>query len=182
MHERSPKSSAMDVLLYEREMLQHCAETVNGKQARFIQSLSDDAAEYYLGIEGFLLHFRNLLGFFINKGSQPTDMTISKTTSWANGMVVDQTITKGLTERAQKVNERHGLGPGDCYRKISWFLQHVTTHRHQRQELGTLKICSRISSHSWTNSFSISHRTPETTAAQGSVLFIALRDQWLCFL
>ena len=62
MHERSPKSSAMDVLLYEREMLQHCAETVNDKQARFTQSLSDqDRAEYYLGIEGFLLHFRNLL-------------------------------------------------------------------------------------------------------------------------
>ena len=83
MHERSPKSNAMDVLLYEREMLQHCAETVKGKQARFTQSLSDqDRAEYYLGIEGFLLHFRNLLGFFINKGSHPTDMTIGKTTSW----------------------------------------------------------------------------------------------------
>lgn len=47
MHERSPKSSAMDVLLYEREMLQHCAETVNSKQVRFTQSLSDqDRAEW----------------------------------------------------------------------------------------------------------------------------------------
>jgi|SRR5689334_3287806 len=132
MHERSPKNSAMDVLLYEREMLKHCAETVNEKQARFARSFSDeDKAEYYLGIEGFLLHFRNLLGFFINKGSQRTDMTLGKTTSWANGMVVDQTITKGLTERAQEVNKKHGLGSGDCYQKISWFLQHMTTHRHQ---------------------------------------------------
>jgi hypothetical protein len=132
MHERSPKNSAMDVLLYEREMLRHCAETVNAKQERFSESQSDqDRAEYYLGIEGFLLHYRNLLGFFINKGARPTDLTLGKTESWANGMAVDQTVTKALTERSQKINERHGLGRGDCYQKISWFLQHCTTHRHQ---------------------------------------------------
>jgi hypothetical protein len=120
MHERSPKSSAIDVLLYERDMLQHCATTVEAKQARFTSSLSDqDRAEYYLSIEGFLLHFRNLLGFFINKGPHPTDMTISKSESWANGITVNPTITQGLTDRAKKVNERHGLERGDCYQKIS---------------------------------------------------------------
>lgn len=72
MHERSPKDSAIDTLLYERDMLRHCAETIDTKKKRFELSRSEeDRAEYYLGIEGFLLHFRNLLGFLINKGDVP---------------------------------------------------------------------------------------------------------------
>ena len=136
MHERSPKNSAIDTLLYERDMLRHCAETIYAKRQRFQKNFSDEDAvcEYYLGIEGFLLHFRNLLGFFINKGSRSTDstdLTIARTTSWSNGRPVDERITEELTKRAGIVNQSHGLGKGDCYRKISWFLQHCTTHRHQ---------------------------------------------------
>jgi hypothetical protein len=133
MHERSPKSSAINTLLYERDMLRYCAETIDTKQKRFQQSKSDeDAAEYYLGIEGFLLHFRNLLGFFINKGPKSTDLTIDHPERWADGKPVDESVCRKLTKSAKKVNQDHGLDGGDCYQKISWFLQHCTVYRHRQ--------------------------------------------------
>jgi hypothetical protein len=114
-------------------MLRHCAETIDAKKKRFQQSKSDeDRAEYYLGIEGFLLHFRNLLGFFINKGPKPTDLTIGHPERWANGRPVDESVCRSLTEGAKKVNRDHGLDGGDCYQKISWFLQHCTVYRHRQ--------------------------------------------------
>ena len=65
MHERSPKSGAIDTLLTRSDMLRHCARTVDAKQARFEASQADeDEAEYYLGIEGFLLHMHNNTGLF----------------------------------------------------------------------------------------------------------------------
>ena len=133
MHERSPKNSAIDTLLYEREMLRHCADTIEAKRQRFQKNFSDEDAmcEYYLGIEGFLLHFRNLLGFFVNRGSQRSDLTIANASSWSNGRAGDQRITSKLTESAKKINQAHGLHNQDCYKKISIFLQHCTTHRHQ---------------------------------------------------
>jgi hypothetical protein len=131
MHERWPKSNAIDTLLYERDLLRHCAKTINAKKRKFVQSKSDeDAAEYYLGIEGFLLHFRNLLGFFTNRGRKQTDLTINRPERWAGKATVDQAICRDLTARARKVNQKHGLQGGDCYQKISWFLQHCTVHRH----------------------------------------------------
>jgi hypothetical protein len=131
MHERSPKSSAIDTLLYEGDMLRHCAKTVDAKRARFQASHADeDAAEYYLGIEGFLLHMRNILGFFINKGSKPTDLTIGRPERWGDAKTVDDCTCRNLSERAKRVNNEHGLNGHDCYQKISWFLQHCTTYRH----------------------------------------------------
>ena len=114
-------------------MLRHCAATIETKRRRFQKHSSDEDAvyEYYLGIEGFLLHFRNLLGFFINKGSRSTDLTIARPANWSNGRPVDEQITTELTKRAELVNQSHGQRKGDCYQKISWFLQHCTTHRHQ---------------------------------------------------
>ena len=134
MHERSPKNSAIDTLLYESDMLRHCASTIDSRRARYQQEMSESArAEYYLCIEGFLLHFRNLLGFFINKGHQKTDLIISRPERWAIGIYTDadEDLCVKLTRRAEEVNRRHGLNQSNCYQKISWFLQHCTTHRHQ---------------------------------------------------
>ena len=132
MHERSPKSSPMDTLLYEFEMLRHCADTVDAKKMRRDKS-EKDKAEYYLGIEGFLLHFRNVLGFLINKRMRPTDLTINRPDQWANRQV-DEGEHRDLTVRAKEIDSKHGLehgGDGTSYQKISWFLQHCTMYRHQ---------------------------------------------------
>lgn len=133
MYERSLKETGIDVLLYERDLLQHCAKTVEAKRTRAKESPSlENKAEYYLAIEGFLLHFRNLLGFFINKRMAPTDLTINRPKNWANGRKIDQTLCTKLTSKAASVNRKHGLSQAvDCYKKISWFLQHCTEHRYQ---------------------------------------------------
>ena len=135
MHQRSPKETAIDVILYERDLLRHCAKTVDSKRTRSEESPShENRAEYYLAIEGFLLHFRNLLGFFINKRMNSTDLTIDHSQQWADGRQVDETLCQKLTERAQKVNQEHGLSRDvDCYKKISWFLQHCIDHRYRLQ-------------------------------------------------
>jgi hypothetical protein len=45
---------------------------------------------------------------------------------------VDESFCQKLSERAQKVNEEHGISVDvDCYKKISWFLQHCTDYRYQ---------------------------------------------------
>jgi len=133
MHERSPKETAIDVILYERDLLRHCAKTVDAKKERAQQSpSSENQAEYYLAIEGFLLHFRNLLGFFINRGHQETDLTLNRSEKWAGGRSVDESFCRKLTERAEEVNVEHGISAKvDCYKKISWFLQHCTDYRYQ---------------------------------------------------
>jgi len=113
-------------------MLQHCANTIEAKKSRSEQSGKDeDRAEYYLGIEGFLLHFRNLLGFFINKRVADSDLTIDRPEQWAGELVSDSECRE-FTHRVEEINTAHGFKDGDCYRKISWFLQHCTTHRHQQ--------------------------------------------------
>jgi hypothetical protein len=142
MHERSPKETALDVIIYERDLLQHCANTVDVKMEKAQRSpTAENRAEYYLTIEGFLLHFRNLLGFFINKKiikkNVSTDLTLDQPEKWAEGRPVNQSLCKNLTERAKEVNETHGIHYSDvnkdCYGKISWFLQHCTDHRYKVQ-------------------------------------------------
>ena len=133
MHERSPKETAIDVILYERDLLRHCAKTVDAKRERAQQApSSENKAEYYLAIEGFLLHFRNLLGFFINKRMKRTDLTLNRSEQWAAGRSVDESFCRKLTQRAEEVNVEHGISSSvDCYKKISWFLQHCTDYRYQ---------------------------------------------------
>src|SRR5712692_7520036 len=98
MHERSPQETAIDVILYERDLLRHCAKTVDAKREQAQQSpSSENKAEYYLAIEGFLLHFRNLLGFFINRGHQKTDLTLLRSEKWAGGRSVDESFCRKLT-------------------------------------------------------------------------------------
>ena len=94
------------------------------------KTLSDeDKAEYFLTIEGFLLHFRNLLGFFINKGNQDSDLTIARSERWADGQTVDKKFCDELTERA-----KYAFSPTHlCYQKISWFLGHCTDYRYREQ-------------------------------------------------
>jgi hypothetical protein len=56
MHQRPPKETAIDVILYERDLLRYCANTVDSREARWKESPSDETqAEYYLTIECFLL-------------------------------------------------------------------------------------------------------------------------------
>jgi len=82
-----------------------------------------------LGIEGFLLHLRNLIGFFV-KEPRKTDLSIERPNQWAE-RPVELREHADLTERVQQINKAHGVRRRDCYTQISKFLQHCTTHRHE---------------------------------------------------
>jgi hypothetical protein len=63
---------------------------------------------------------------------KPTDLTLDRPEQWAEGRSVDESFCRRLTERAVEVNEHHGMPPDvNCYKKISWFLQHCTDYRYQ---------------------------------------------------
>ena len=134
MHQRSEKNSNLDTILYEIDMLRHCAQSVTQKKAE--EQISDFArAEYYLAIEGFLLHLRNLLAFFTNRKDEQTDLIINEPRLWA-GKDIDQTEYSGLSKLAREINHRYRAAADEqtstCYREISKFLQHCTTLRYER--------------------------------------------------
>jgi len=58
---RPPKQNHVETILYEIDMLDHCFGRLGeGRQGK--------GKDYYLCVEGFLLHYRNLIEFFGNHG------------------------------------------------------------------------------------------------------------------
>jgi len=89
-----------------------------------------DRSEYYLGIEGFLLHLRNLLAFLTNRRNESTDLGINAPDRWA-GREVEQREYSDLIKNAKEIDAKYGRNDSNCYDQISKFLQHCTTYRHQ---------------------------------------------------
>jgi hypothetical protein len=89
-------------------------------------------AEYYLAIEGFLLHLRNLLAFFMNHGVEPTDMGIHKPNLnlWGDGRKLHPQQYSDLMKRTREINRARGFKNRTLYVQISRFLQHCTTFRY----------------------------------------------------
>jgi len=131
MHERSEKNKPIDVVLYEIEMFRHCANTLQAKQQVAANS-QPEKAEYYLGIEGFLLHLRNLLAFFMNHCTEPTDLGIHKAdlNLWGDGRKANRKQYSGLMKAARAINRDRRTKNGNLYEQISRFLQHCTTFRY----------------------------------------------------
>jgi hypothetical protein len=133
LHKRSDKNSHLDTILYEIDMLRHCAKAVPTTKAR--SSESDHAqAEYNLAIEGFLIHLRNLLGFFTTLHSLPTDLALNRPEVWA-GRSVDSREYSDLIDVAKAFNDHYSETWNqkklDCYDLISKFLQHCTPARYE---------------------------------------------------
>jgi hypothetical protein len=136
MHERTTKKDHADTIMYEIDMLRHCASTLPAKKAE--KETSDYAKdEYNLCIEGFLLHLRNLLGFFTNLRQRPDDLIINDPVQWANH-AMEAGLYSDLTEAAKKFNVAYGVKRDDsakerkCYGEISKYLQHCTELRYVR--------------------------------------------------
>jgi hypothetical protein len=136
MHERSIKNNPTDTILYEIDMLRHCAHALPDKK-RHAGDSEFHRAEYYLCIEGFLLHFRNLLAFFMSQQDTRNDLGINDPVGWA-GTAIEQRKYSDLMKRTREVNARHGTQnfeggkSSTSYDQISKFLQHCTSYRHER--------------------------------------------------
>jgi len=111
-------------------MLRHCAANI-GKTKALKDTSEFYEGEYYLCIEGFLLHFRNLLAFFTNRRDKPSDLIINDPEQWAK-RVIDQREYSDLIKAARGVNDKHGVEGSSCYAEISKFMQHCTTERYER--------------------------------------------------
>jgi hypothetical protein len=106
LHRRPDKDSHLDTILYEIDMLRHCANTLAAKEAR--QPDSEEAlGEYNLGIDGFLIHLRNLIAFFTTKHSlKRSDLRLDRPEVWC-GKPLDETKYSDLRDQVQALNTRY---------------------------------------------------------------------------
>ncbi len=111
--ERRRKESHLDTVNYEIEMLDFCFKKTRRKNSKL---------EGYLAMEGFLLHYRNLLEFFSGK-HKSSNVSTYKPRTWAGRELTD-------LEKAAFVAPSLKLN-ADYYGKISTFLQHCTRARHE---------------------------------------------------
>jgi hypothetical protein len=129
-YERSPKNNPLDTILYEIGMLRHSAAILPSKHSA--RNSSEQAMkDYYVYIEAFLLHLRNLLAFFMNQASDPADLRLNQIGEWLNRSV-GQREYSDLIAKTKDVNRHFGASDSTCYDQISKFLQHCTTYRHER--------------------------------------------------
>ncbi len=108
---RRTKESHVDTVLYEIDMLEFC----NGKLA---EGISPSSQDYYLYIEGFLLHYRNLANLFANRDG----MEARNAHVWAE---------KNLSD-AELASIQDGKPYKDYSREISQYLSHCTENRADR--------------------------------------------------
>ena len=110
MYTRGEKENNFDTIRYEVDMLDHCFQRC--KQTRSKGCRGD----HNTFLEGFLLHYRNLIEFFSGQTRYPTDLRISKPKVWRQN--------KGDTTRMTRRDLRKKYQV-----EISKYLQHCTTIR-----------------------------------------------------
>jgi len=132
LDQRASKESHLATILYEIDMLRHCASAHSEKRKRVDADGSLAArGEYYLSIEGFLLHARNLLAFFTIRKNETTDLIINEPEVWF-GKAVNPRQYSDLVKAMREVDADFSEGGKSCYDEISKFLLHCTTMRYER--------------------------------------------------
>jgi hypothetical protein len=108
---RRLKLSHLDTIFYEMDMLDYCFQ-------QLLKGKWSDERDYFLCIEGFLLHYRNLIEFFGNdhdlKAGEPHDWSPRKLSPDDLASIQDVTL-----------NKRHNG-------QISQYLSHCTKSRADR--------------------------------------------------
>ena len=70
---RRVKEDSLDTVKYEIEMLRYCRERINR-----LDQTSAPEEDRWLALEGFLLHYRNLLEFVRGRGQREDDLKLSE--------------------------------------------------------------------------------------------------------
>ena len=139
LDQRANKRSHTDTILYEIDMLRHIASTHSDKLHRAAAAGSPaEICEYYLSIEGFLFHARNLIAFFTNRKDAPTDLIINQPKIW-NGKAIDPREFSHLTKQMKEVDTEFGEDGKTCHDQISKFLLHCTTMRYEQSKKWNLE-------------------------------------------
>jgi hypothetical protein len=111
MYSRS-KESKLDTIGYEIEMLRYCREQIQAEPS------PPETSATILAIEGFLLHFRNLIRFFSGKRPRPYDLSTADPEAWA-GRPLNEDEIMLFQVAAESIDEEY-------YQAISKYLQHCT--------------------------------------------------------
>ncbi len=132
LDQRATKGSHAHTILYEIDMLRHVASThIDKRRGADADGSPAAICEYYLSIEGFLFHARNLLAFFTNRKDATTDLIINQPEVWY-GKAVDPRNFSDLSKLMKEVDKEFGGDGKSCYDQISKFLLHCTTMRYER--------------------------------------------------
>jgi hypothetical protein len=106
------KETYLDAIGYEVEMLRFCRERIQQ------QPSPSDTRATSLHVEGFLLHFRNLIRFFSGKRPRPYDLSTAEPETWAGRLLTSDEIML-FQVAAEFLDDDH-------YQAISKYLQHCT--------------------------------------------------------
>jgi hypothetical protein len=117
MYSRPQKSSHLDTIAYEIDMLRFCLDRLQQPPASWEQG------DQNVFIEGFLLHFRNLVRFLSGENHRPDDLSIAGPTTWAERVLSPDELAQ-LQEPARKLDEAY-------FQIVSKYLQHCTTVRYE---------------------------------------------------
>jgi hypothetical protein len=114
---RPEKLDHKDTVLYEIYMLRFTAQELDGRTER-------DAWVY---LEGFLLHYRNLIDFLGNESSRNDDLHV--TTIWELMKLKAPADLSELHEEGKRLRKKYEPSNKEGGGRISQYLQHCTEKR-----------------------------------------------------
>jgi hypothetical protein len=120
MYERTSKDTHLETIWYEMDMLEF-------SYREFMKNTAPQQSPYWnLLIEGFLLHYRNLIQFFSgseerHKRYKGNDLSTFDPMPWGNRQLTKEE-TEGIKTPGEKLDQTYS-------NKISSLLQHCTVER-----------------------------------------------------
>lgn len=112
MYSRGDKESHLETIRYEIDMLDYCFQRFRKTRDR------GDRGENNAFLEGFLLHYRNLIEFLGGRPKRKTDLRLSRPKVWLHPR---RRVDVSKLARPDLVRKYH--------RPISRYLQHCTEDR-----------------------------------------------------
>ena len=122
MYGRRPKESHRDTVSYEIDMLAFCAR-------RLMDDENLRGSDKDLFLEGFLLHYRNLIRFFSGKNHREDkgDLSTANPKVWA-GRDLTQAEVAAIKEPSIALDDKY-------HEDISKYLQHCTRLRSEQDKV-----------------------------------------------
>jgi len=116
MYSRPSKGSPEETIWYEVEMLDFCYRRLKTRENSW-----ETECDFYVYLEAYLLHYRNLLACFSGEHHRSDDIDFSNLSQWTTKQVT-QSQVDAIRDPAKQLEQSY-------YRDISQFLAHVTVRR-----------------------------------------------------
>lgn len=121
MYARRAKESHRDTVTYEIEMLRFCAQ-------RVIEGQHPEEEDQAVYLEGFMLHYRNLVRFFSGEHHHEDkgDLSTANPHVWADRELTSEEVSV-ITNPAKALDAKY-------HQHISKYLQHCTRVRYDHDK------------------------------------------------